>query len=63
MRRTKCINGPVVRLAVCDKCADADDGVVDVLREFIADCFTNFSVSPADEIIGGGKPLKVGDPR
>ena len=55
----KRINRPVIELSVCDKCPDTDDGVVDVFWKFIADCFTDFSVSLAGQVVRGCEPLKI----
>jgi hypothetical protein len=45
---------------VRDESADAHNRVVDVLREFVADRFTNFYVGLADEIVSGSEPADVG---
>ena len=50
---------PVIRLPVRDEGSDADDRVVDVLRELVADRLTDFCVGLADEIIGGCEPADV----
>jgi hypothetical protein len=51
---------PMIRLPVRDESPDAYDRVVDVFREFIADCLADFHVRLADEIIGGREPGEVG---
>jgi hypothetical protein len=40
--------------------ADAHDGVVDVLREPVAESLTNVRIPLADEIVGGCEPWQVG---
>jgi hypothetical protein len=57
--RANCVHRPVIRLPVRDEGSDADDGVVDMLRELVADRFTNFYVRLADEVVGGRKPAEV----
>ena len=54
------VHGPMLWLAVRDEGSDADDRVVDVLREFIADRLAHFGVGLADKIVGGCKPAEVG---
>jgi anti-sigma factor ChrR (cupin superfamily) len=50
------VHRPVIALAVCDKCSDADDRVVDVLRELVADRLADLYVGLADEIVSGREP-------
>jgi hypothetical protein len=50
----------VVGLAVRDERSDADDRVVDVLRELVADRLADLHVGFADEIVGGREPGEVG---
>jgi hypothetical protein len=47
------VHGPVIRLPVRDESADAHDGVVDVLRKFVADRLADLYVGLADEIVIG----------
>jgi hypothetical protein len=58
--RTECVHRPVIALAVSDERAYTHDGVVDVLREFVAEDLTNVRIGLADEIVGGRKPAEVG---
>jgi len=60
MRRVNGVYRPVIGLAVRDQCSDADDRVVDVLREFVADRLADLRVRLADEIVGGREPAEVG---
>jgi hypothetical protein len=50
----------VIGLAVRDEGSDADDRVVDVLREFVPDRLADLNVRFADKIIGSRKPAEVG---
>jgi hypothetical protein len=57
------VHRPVIGLPVRDEGPDADNRVVDVLRELVADGLTNFDVGLARKIVGGcvGKPcLELG---
>ena len=45
MRGTKPLNIPVIVIPIRDQCPNADDRVVDVLREFLAQFRSNFVVS------------------
>ena len=58
--RANGVHLPVIRLPMCDEGADADNRVVDVLREFVADRLADFYVGLADEIVGGCEPGEVG---
>ena len=60
MGRTERVHRPTVALAVSDQRADAHDGVVDVLRKFVAEFLTNVRVRLADEIVGRREPSEVG---
>jgi hypothetical protein len=42
---------------VRDEGSDADDRVIDVLRKLFSNGFANFDARPADEIVGGCKPV------
>jgi hypothetical protein len=42
-----------------NQCADADDGVIQVLRKFVADCRADFLVSFAVKAVSGGESLDV----
>ena len=48
----------MVRLAVRDEGSDADNRVVDVLGEFVADGLADLCVGLADEVVGGREPGK-----
>jgi hypothetical protein len=50
----------MIGLAVGDEGSDADDRVIDVLREFFPDRLTNFHAGLANQIVGGRKPGEVG---
>src|SRR5262245_2531177 len=50
----------MIELPVCDEGSDADDRVVDVLREFVADGLADFHVGLADKVVGGCEPAEVG---
>ena len=54
------VHCPIVWLAVRDECSNADNRVLDVLREFFADRLAHFHVGLADKIIGGCEPAEVG---
>jgi hypothetical protein len=47
-------------LPVSDERADAHKGVVDVLRELVAEALTNVWIPLADMVVGGGEPAEVG---
>jgi hypothetical protein len=51
---------PTASTAVRDKRSDADNRVVDVLRELIPDRLADFHVGLADEVVGCCEPGKVG---
>jgi len=51
---------PVIELPMCNECPDADNRVVDMLRELVADRLADFYVGLADEIVGGREPGEVG---
>ena len=57
---TERVHRPVIALAVSDQRADAHDGVVDVLRELVAEDLTNVRIALADKIVGGREPGEVG---
>src|SRR5262249_2670234 len=59
MRRTYCVHRPVIVLPVRDERSDADDRVVDVLRELIADRLADLYVGLADEVVGGREPAMI----
>ena len=44
MRRTDCVHCPMVTLFMSDECADADNRVVDVLWELVAERLSDFFV-------------------
>jgi len=46
---------------VRDESSDADDRVIDVLWEFVADGLADFYVGLADQIMRGREPAEVGD--
>jgi len=50
----------MVALAVSDESADAHDGVVDVLREPVAEGLADVRITLPDEVVGGCEPRKVG---
>jgi hypothetical protein len=54
------VHRPMVGLAVRDERSDADDRVVDVLRELVADRLADLRVGLADEVVGGREPADVG---
>jgi|SRR5262249_41656090 len=54
------VHRPVIRLAVRDESTKADDRVIDVLWEFVADRLVHLYVGLADEIIGGREAAEVG---
>jgi hypothetical protein len=58
--RIERVHRPVIALAVSDERADAHDGMVDVLREFVAELGTNVRIRFADEIVGRCEPGEVG---
>ena len=58
VRRAEGVNRPVIGLSVCDEGADADDRVVDVLGELVADHLANLVVGLADEVVGGCEPAR-----
>ena len=58
--RTQRVHRPMIALAVSDQRADAHNGVVDVLRELVAEGFTNVRIPLADKIVGGREPGEVG---
>src|SRR5262249_31414686 len=60
VRRADGVHCPVIRLPVRDERPDADDRVVDVLREFVADGLADFHVGLADKIVSGFEPAEVG---
>jgi hypothetical protein len=41
------VHGPMIGLAMCDECSDADDRVVDVLRKLVADGLSDLYVGLA----------------
>jgi hypothetical protein len=59
MRGTNGINSPMIVFAVRDQCANAGNGMVYVLWEFIAHDLTNFSFSFAGQIIRSGEAVEV----
>jgi hypothetical protein len=54
------VHGPVISLPMRDERSDADNRVIDVLRELVPDRFAHFHVGLADEIVGGREPAEVG---
>jgi len=60
MRSTEGFYCPMTFLVARNECADANNGVVNVLRKFIPDCLTNLLVSLAVEAIGAGKAPRSG---
>src|SRR5262249_1665937 len=58
--RANGVDSPVIGLAVRYESTDADDRVVDVLRELVADRLEDFGVGVADEIVSGREPAQVG---
>src|SRR5262249_32134419 len=54
------VHRPMIGLAVCDEGSDANDRVVDMLREFISDRLAYFHVGLADKIVGGCELAEVG---
>ena len=59
--RAEGVNRPVTGLSVRDEGAYADDRVVDVLGELVADRLADLAVGPADEVVGGCEPRDVGN--
>ena len=57
---TERVHRPVIALPVSDQRAHAHDGVVDVLRELVAEDFTNVRIALADKIVRGREPGEVG---
>jgi hypothetical protein len=55
------IDRPAVGFPVGNQGPNAGDRVVNVLREFVADRLADFCIRLADQIVGGGKPGKVGN--
>jgi hypothetical protein len=51
---------PPPALAVSDECSDAHDGVVDLLREPVAEGLANIRIPLADEVVGGCEAGEVG---
>ena len=47
MRRTKRLNDPVIVVAACDQCPNADNRMIDVLWKFLAEFSSNFIVALA----------------
>jgi hypothetical protein len=63
LAHVRCADGvhrPVVGLPVGNEGSDANDRVVDVLREFVADGLADLHVGLADQVVGGCKPAEVG---
>jgi hypothetical protein len=60
VRGSEGVHRPVVAFGVRYERPDAHDGVVDVLRELVADGFADLVVRLADETVGGGEPAQVG---
>jgi hypothetical protein len=54
------VHRPMVGLAVRDESSDADNRVVDVLRELVPDRLADLHVGLADKIVGGREPGEVG---
>ena len=50
----------LVVIPVRDEGSDADDRVVDVLRELVADRLADLHVGLAHEVVGGREPAQVG---
>jgi len=46
-----------VFFTVCNQCPDANDGVVDVLRELVAQLGANLVIALADVAVRGGEAL------
>ena len=60
----RCAEGidlPMPVIAVGDQSTDTNNGVVDVLREFISHCLANLMLGLAVMPIGGGKASEVRD--
>ena len=60
----RCAEGvdlPMTTVAVGDQSTDANNGVVDVIWEFISHCLANLMVGLAVVSIGGGKASEVRD--
>ena len=60
MRRTDCVDRPTVTLFMSDECADADNRVVDMLWELVAECLSDFLVRFASETIGSSITPNIG---
>jgi len=57
---TNSVHRPVILLPVRDERSDADDRVVDVLRELVADRLADFHVRLADKTLAAANPLRSG---
>ena len=60
MRRAESIHDPGTVVAMGDERADADDRMVDVFREFIADRFPHFIVRARAHIVCRGVAAQIG---
>jgi hypothetical protein len=60
VRCTQRVYRPMSAFAVSDERADTHDGVVDLLREFVAQGGTNVGIGLANEVIGGREPAEIG---
>ena len=61
MRRAKRIDSPVTIFLMGNQGTNADDRVIDVLRELVAHFRANFIITLAIVTVGGGEALDVGD--
>jgi hypothetical protein len=61
MGRTDGVHRPVIGLPVRDQSSDADDRVVNVLRELVADRLADLHVGLADEVVGSREPANLSD--
>jgi hypothetical protein len=61
MRRAKRIDSPATIFLMGNQGTNADDRVINVLRELVAHRSANFVIALAVMIIGGCKALDIGD--
>jgi hypothetical protein len=60
MGRADGIHRPVIRLPVRDEGSDANDRVVDVLRELVANILADLHVGLPDQVVSGREAAEVG---
>jgi hypothetical protein len=59
MRRTDCVYCPMVTLFMSNECTDADNRVVDVLWELVAERLSDFFVRFSSELIGSSTTCNI----